>query len=204
MGVPADVRPVAGDWLADPAHWTALRARLTDEVGGYARGHPLEAGVPVEVLRHRLDLPDRILVEALVEAPLVIRAGRVSSAAARSDALPAEVADAVAQALGERPDRPFVAPEAHRLAELGLGPRQIGAAVRAGVLLRLADNVVLGADAADRAMVVLGGLPQPFTLSEARQALDTSRRVAVPLLELLDRTGRTQRLPDDRRTVRRP
>ena len=50
-------------------------------------------------------------------------------------------------------------------------------------------------------MQVLAGLPQPFTLSEARRALDTSRRVAVPLLELLDRAGATRRLPDDRRTV---
>ena len=56
-------------------------------------------------------------------------------------------------------------------------------------------------DAPRRALEVLAGLPQPFTLSEARRALNTTRRVAVPLLELLDRTGRTRRLPDDRRTV---
>ena len=48
----------------------------------------------------------------------------------------------------------------------------------------------------------LAALPQPFTLSEARQALDTSRRVALPLLAHLDRTGRTVRLPDDTRRVR--
>ena len=35
-----------------------------------------------------------------------------------------------------------------------------------------------------------------FTLSAARQALGTTRRVAVPLLELLARTGRTARTPD--------
>jgi selenocysteine-specific elongation factor len=51
---------------------------------------------------------------------------------------------------------------------------------------------------------VLATLPQPFTLSEARQALRTSRRVAVPLLELLDRRRLTRRLPDDRRTVADP
>ena len=48
---------------------------------------------------------------------------------------------------------------------------------------------------------MLAGLPQPFTVSEARQALDTSRRVAVPLLEALDRRGVTRRLPDDSRTL---
>ncbi|MBM0256937.1 SelB C-terminal domain-containing protein, partial [Micromonospora sp. 4G55] len=76
-----------------------------------------------------------------------------------------------------------------------------GAAVRAGALLRLAENVVLLPGALDDAVRVLAGLPQPFTLSAARQALDTTRRVAVPLLELLDRRGATRRLPDDVREV---
>ena len=44
-------------------------------------------------------------------------------------------------------------------------------------------------------------LPQPFTTSEARVRLGTSRRVVLPLLEHLDRAGLTRRLPDDRRAV---
>jgi selenocysteine-specific elongation factor len=39
-------------------------------------------------------------------------------------------------------------------------------------------------------------------LSQARIALGTTRRVAVPLMELLDRTRRTVRIDGDRRTVR--
>jgi len=42
----------------------------------------------------------------------------------------------------------------------------------------------------------LAGLGEEFTLSTARQAWGTTRRVAVPLLELLARTGRTTRTPD--------
>jgi selenocysteine-specific elongation factor len=48
---------------------------------------------------------------------------------------------------------------------------------------------------------VLADLPQPFTAAEARQALKTTRRVAIPLLEFLDRAGVTLRLPDDRRRL---
>ncbi|MFG1903850.1 selenocysteine-specific translation elongation factor [Micromonospora carbonacea] len=202
MGVPVTVAPVAGDWLADPEHWAALAARLTAETTRYAAAHPLEAGVPVDVLRHRLGLPDRALVEALVCPPLRVAAGRVTASA--GDALPEPVARAVARVRAEYADRPFRAPEAHRLAEWGLGPRELGAAVRAGALLRLADSVVLLPGAVDAAARVLAGLPQPFTLSAARQALDTTRRVAVPLLELLDRRGVTRRLPDDARSVVSP
>jgi len=75
-------------------------------------------------------------------------------------------------------------------------------AARAGLLLRVSDQVVL-APGADRAAArALAELPQPFTTAEARQALGTTRRVAIPLLEYLDRTRITERLPDDRRRLR--
>jgi hypothetical protein len=61
---------------------------------------------------------------------------------------------------------------------------------------------VLAPDAASRAARILARLPQPFTTAEARQALGTTRRVAIPLLEYMDRAGITQRLPDDRRRLR--
>jgi selenocysteine-specific elongation factor len=48
----------------------------------------------------------------------------------------------------------------------------------------------------------LAGVPQPFTLSQARSAWRTSRRVAVPLAEWLDARGVTQRLPDATRRLR--
>ncbi|CCH18769.1 selenocysteine-specific translation elongation factor [Micromonospora lupini] len=199
MGVPVQATPVAGDWLADPAHWQRLGEQLTEEVGRYAREHPLEPGMPVDALRQRLALPDRALVEALIRPPLRVHGGRIGTPAV--DTLPEPVARAVQRVRAEYADRPFRAPEADRLVDLGLGPREIGAAVRAGALLRLADTVVLLPDALDAAVTVLAGLPQPFTLSAARQALDTTRRVAVPLLELLDRRGATRRLPDDARVV---
>jgi selenocysteine-specific elongation factor len=201
MGVPATTPPVAGDWLADPEHWAALGARLATEVARHAQTHPLEPGVPMEELRRVLDLPDRALVEALIRPPLVSHGGRVR--VGETAGLPDELARAVEQIRADLARRPFAAPDAARLAELGLGSRQIAAAVRAGALLRVADTV-LAPDAVDTATVVLAGIPQPFTLSEARQALDTTRRVAVPLLELLDRDGRTRRLPDDRRVVTEP
>ncbi|WP_433538916.1 selenocysteine-specific translation elongation factor [Micromonospora sp. CA-249363] len=199
MGVPVQATPVAGDWLADPGHWRRLGEQVTEEVTRYTREHPLEPGMPVDALRQRLALPDRALVEALVRPPLRVHGGRIGTAAV--DTLPEPVARAVQRVRAEYADRPFRAPEADHLVELGLGPREIGAAVRAGALLRLADTVVLLPDAVDAAVTVLAGLPQPFTLSAARQALDTTRRVAVPLLELLDRRGATRRLPDDARVV---
>jgi selenocysteine-specific elongation factor len=101
-------------------------------------------------------------------------------------------------------EAPFRAPDAERMRELGIDTRAAAAAERAGLLRRLPGNVLLAPDAPERAARILAGLPQPFTTSDARQALGTTRRVAIPLLEWLDRAGVTRRLADDRRIMREP
>jgi len=117
-------------------------------------------------------------------------------------ALPPQVMAGVRAVLADLADTPFLAPDAGRLRELGLDGRAIGAAARAGLLLRVTEQIVLAPGAEAEAARTLAGLPQPFTATEARQALGTTRRVAIPLLEFLDRAGITQRLPDDRRRLR--
>nr|WP_296070649.1 selenocysteine-specific translation elongation factor [uncultured Actinoplanes sp.] len=196
MGVPLDGPPTAGDWYADPAFWAGRRAQIVQEVARYREDHPLEPGIPLDALRRLLGLPERALVEALVAPPLTIRHGRVC---AGDTTLPDDLRRLIDKAFADL--SPFAAPEAHTLGELGLGPRQLAAAVRTGLLIQLAPQVVLRAAAPDEAAAALAALPQPFTLSEARQALNTTRRVAVPLLELLDRRGITRRDPDDRRST---
>jgi selenocysteine-specific elongation factor len=203
MGCSPTVPPVAGDWLADPQRWAALGHRLAQAVERHAGANPLEPGLPLEAARQALGLPERRLVEALVAAPLRLADGRVYGARRAGD-LPPPVAAAVEKLRAELTAAPYRVPEAARLADLGLGPKPLAAAVRAGALLRIAEGVVLlpGADA--RAAAILARLPQPFTASDARQALDTSRRVVIPLLEHLDRLGHTQRVDDTRRVIRRP
>jgi selenocysteine-specific elongation factor len=201
MGVPAPTAPVAGDWLADPDHWAALSNRLAAEVQRHAAQHPLEPGLPTEAARHLLDLPDRSLIDALAEATGTVhhRQGRLYGPEDAGPALPPPVQRAVDAVRRELARAPFRAPEADRLATLGLTRKTIAAAVSAGALLRVADGIVLLPDADVRAAAVLRGIPQPFTVSEARLALDTTRRVAVPLLEFLDARGYTERVDDRRR-----
>ncbi|MFF7716061.1 SelB C-terminal domain-containing protein [Streptomyces sp. NPDC007988] len=195
MGVEPPVEPVAGDWLADPAHWAALRDRLHRAVEEHAGRHPLEPGLPLEAARQALGVPDRALVEALLASGTGLRQrdGRVYGSRNRP-ALPPPVRDAVDAVCADLSRAPFRAPETERLRELGLTPRMLAAAEAAGVLLRIGDGIVLLPDADARAAAVLSRIDQPFTASQARRALDTTRRVAIPLLEHLDRHGWTVRL----------
>jgi selenocysteine-specific elongation factor len=209
MGLEPPAPPVVGTWVVDPTWWDGRRRALAAVVEQWRREHPLDSGVPVDAARRRLDLPDRRLVEALVRPPLRVVDGRVTQSvglpvglsAGLAAGLPAAVAAAVATVRRDLAAAPFAAPEARRLTELGLGPRELAAAARAGLLLRLGDGIALLPDALERASEVLRTVPQPFTLSQAREALATTRRVAVPLLEALDREGRTRRQADDRRHV---
>jgi selenocysteine-specific elongation factor len=204
--------PVSGEWLADPEHWQRLHGLLAKTVTAHAERDPLAAGLPVDAARAELGLPDRGLVEALATAPasdgpaqpVRLSGGYLRRGGASGTAQPAEMTDAVRAILADLAEGPFRAPDAARLQEVGLDPRGAAAAERAGLLLRLSGNVVLAAGATGQAARILARLPQPFTAAEARQALQTTRRVVIPLLERLDRDGVTRRLPDDRRVMREP
>ena len=145
-----------------------------------------------------LDLPDVALLDAAITEPVARRQGRLVVArdldSATADALEVVRADLEAD--------PFRAPDADRLATLGLDRLTLARLARDGHVLLLGDSVVLLPGADDEAVELLGRLDQPFTTSRARQALGTSRRVVLSLLSHLDQTGRTVRLPDDTRRVR--
>jgi selenocysteine-specific elongation factor len=168
-------------------------------VAEHEESAPLENGLPLTVLADRLGLPSAELVRAAVAPPLRIESGRVTSR--RAVVLPAGVQRAVDEVRRGLEDQPFAAPDANRLRELGLDDKGAAAAAKAGLLLRPAPGVVLLPGADRLAAAWLAELPQPFTTSEARSRLGTSRRVVLPLLGYLDRQGLNRRLPDDRREV---
>ena len=192
---------VVGDWVLSAARAGGLRARLEELLRDHDRYSPLDPGLPVAAAAKALGLPSLELVQALVRAPLMLSRGRVMTE--RAVVLPAQVDRALTELERDLRGEPFSAPTAHRLRDLGFDARVIAAATRAGRLLKLSDGIVLlpGADRA--AASWLGELPQPFTTSEARVRLRTSRRVVLPLLAHLDRLGLTRRLADDRRTTLR-
>ena len=211
MGVPpAEVDAVAAvraaGWLVHPHRADAAARALAAAVAAHDDADALHPGLPTEAARRAAGLPDARLVDAVLAHArghgLEHADGRVRRRSGPD--LPPALRPALDAVRADLAREPFAAPAADRLAALGLGPRPLAALVRAGALLRLADGVVLLPDAPDRALEVLAGLGPEFTLSTARQALGTSRRVAVPLLEHLARTGRTARTGDGGHRVLAP
>ena len=191
-----------GGWLVDAEALTGWTEQLGRSVAQHRRADPLTAGLPRKAAIDALAVPDEALLDMVVAAAgLSQHEGRVRDAESGRDL---GAAEAGVRALEERLARsPFAAPEADDLAALGLGPRELAAAAAQGRLLRLPDEVILLPSAPALAMRELAALPQPFTTSEARRALATTRRVAIPLLEHLDGRGWTRRPdPGHREVVR--
>lgn len=182
-------------WHADDSTEDSTEDSAGDRIdlgGGYLRrGHVRPAGRADQAADDGHDIQ-----------PAARRTDSGSTPQVSHPGLPAAVTKAVEALLAGLAGAPFSAPDADRLRELGLDTRAAAAAERAGMLRRLPGNIILAVDAPEQASRILAGLPAPFTAAEARQALRTSRRVVIPLLELLDREGVTRRLPDDRRIMR--
>lgn len=202
-GQPApDGAIVAGDWLVEPATWATWAAALEAAVDRWAAANPMSPGMPRDAAARAAGLAHPRLLDPLIASTggLVCDADGVHRPDA-SATFPPEVERAIATIRERLAGAPFAAPEAAELAALGVTERHLAAAVKAGLLVRLAGGVFLRPEAPAAAAERLAALNQPFTLSQGRQALGTTRRVAVPLFELLDSLGMTRRVDDSHRTV---
>ncbi len=191
---------VHGPWLLSQDFITQGRRRLRAAVSESNKRDPLNPGVPRAAAIEQLSLPDAELLPLLVSSEgLAERDGRVID--------PAHVAglgaaEAGITALEKRlKTSPFAAPEAYDLDDLKLGSKELAAAAKQGRILRLSGGVVLLPSAPALAMRELAQLEQPFTTSQARAALGTTRRIVIPLLEHLDSRGWTRRIDAGHREI---
>ena len=223
--------PVAGDWLADPEYWAWLGAELPKVVAAFCAKDPLAPGMPAEAARGALSLPSRDLVppspgmtssstgRTCGSSPSAVPSQGTPPLSRRAQRLPGQAKPPRA-ARGPRDNsRPGSPTRSRRSSTASRAipsrPRTPnGSAPSASMPARWPRRPASACCCASptwsssrpaptrRRPRILAGLEQPFTTSQARQALRTSRRVAIPLLEYLDRTRVTERLPGDLRRLR--
>ncbi len=189
-----------GDWLVSEPQWAAWARAVSDVIDDDERELPLSDGVPPDTVSAKAGIPERRILDALLAdaVDVEMNRGRLRRKGRAPD-LPPAVHELVQQLSAD----PFGAPRRDELAAAGLTAPMLRAAAAQGLLLWLGDDVVLIAASIGTALDVLGKLPQPFSVGDATRALGTSRRVAVPLLEHLDRLGHTKR-DGATRTLREP
>jgi selenocysteine-specific elongation factor len=202
-GPPPERTVAVGDWLISDDAWQGWHEQLVVAVSEWAVAHPLLPGMPRQAAATALELPDLGLLDAVVDydPDLVLDSAGVHGRNQRA-ALPPDVEDVLGQVLKRLDADPFDAPSVPELAAAGLSEKFLGVATRDGRLIRVATGIYLRPTAPDEAVRRLGELSQPFTMAQAREALGTTRRVAQPLLELLDNSGMTVRVDSQLRRLR--
>ena len=188
-------------WWIAAREITRWKNQLLVALGKHAQDNPLAAGMPRKAAMDTLDLQEDALLGIAVAAAKVEQADGVLRLPGHKVDLGAAEAS-VAKLEAWLADDPFAAPEADELQELRLGAKQLAAAENAGRLLRLGQGIIVLPSAPQQAKQRIAQLEQPFTLSAARKALGTTRRVAIPLLEYLDEQGITRRLDGGLRELR--
>ena len=134
------------------------------------------------------------LLARLVDDGTIERAGSLFRLPGRTAGIATEEVEGVARAVADAEPTP---PTVAELQQRGFSGDAIDAAVRQGVLVRIAPDLVLTRSMVDRAIeVVREAGAEGSTVSSVRERLGTSRRYAVPLMEHLDRTGATRRSGD--------
>ena len=195
---------VVDDWLIAAEQWELWQRALEAGVNDWAREHPLQPTMSKAAAVRAAGLPDPTLLAALLPAVASLSSGPDGIAPVGVGvSFSPSVERAIEAVLSRLEASPFAAPEVPEWDAAGITERHLAALTRQGRLLRLAAGVYLRPDAIEAAIPVLAELPSPFTTSQARQALNTSRRTALPLLELLDRRGLTVRIDDTRRRMPR-
>ena len=194
-GIPDDVRRL-GDTLVSGRRIAELAATVRAALVAYHREHPLERGMPRELLRARATL------DADAFQDLVAGLGDVVEEAAyvRLDSHRVALAPEQKRARDEiimRIERGGFQPPL--TAELG-APALVRALVEEGDLVRIGDFCVTAAQAEEararvRSFIEVHGAA---TVAEIRDLLGTTRKYAVPLCEWLDHSGATRRRGDER------
>jgi selenocysteine-specific elongation factor len=205
VGVAPPASAVVGGWAVDPEVRTAWRRAIADQLAAFHEREPLAAGAPIGDVRsvvagvvHAAGAPSE---PGLVEAALddaeatgtVERTATTVRLAGHRVSLDTDdpAVRRLLDAIGG--DHEATPPTLAQLASAGVGRDVVEAAVADGLAVRISKDLVFTPAFVARAEAIARAATSGFTVSAFREALGTSRKFAVPLLEHFDRTGITRR-----------
>jgi selenocysteine-specific elongation factor len=191
---------IAADW----EFWQMLRHQTIALIDNAHKQNPERLGLELSELRSVLrDQPENVFEALIAElcAGDFVRKGSAIARNSHQPVLPARlqpVERKIREALSQKPFDPLP----RREIELDRGAQYV-----LRFLIEKDEVIELGSDAVllrenfehmKARITEFISKNGPATVSELRQALETSRRIAVPLLEKLDRDGVTRRVRDKR------
>jgi selenocysteine-specific elongation factor len=196
-----------GKIAADPSSWQALRVRAARLIDNALCNNPERVGYDLSNLRAAMRGSSTDIFEALI-ADLCsgdfIRKESTIARGSHQPALPAKLQLAAAKIHEALCEKPFDPPPRKKLEQNPDAQRVLKFLIESGKVIEINSDVVLLRENFERMKNGVADFISkngPATVSELRQALESPRRIMVPLLEKLDREGFSRRV-GDRRSLR--
>jgi selenocysteine-specific elongation factor len=189
---------------ADREFWRSLLAQAVGLIDKAHRQRPDRAGVDLNDLRSALRIPQSEILEALL-ADLCdadfIRKGSMVARASHRPALPDELQVAEKRIRDSLSKNPFDPPPRKTIESDPQAQQVVRFLLENSELIEIAPDVLLLRENFERMKKMAAEFIKkngPATVSQLRQALESSRRIVVPFLERLDREAFTRRVGDKR------
>jgi selenocysteine-specific elongation factor len=210
---PAGLGRIDGWLLREDARGAAETA-VQETLTTFHAAHPLEEGADLSVVRNAVSAALRragapedaglvgVILDAMATDGAIVRTSATLGLATHEVRLDehGEDVDRLLETIGGANEP--TPPTMRELAAGGLGRDVIDAAVRAGLVVRVGPDLVFTPGFVSRAEAVVGDAGAAgITVSAFREAMGTSRKYAVPMLEWFDQRGVTRR-EGDRRIAR--
>ena len=198
-----------GEWLVAEGVRAVVDTAVSRALADHHAERPLEPGaelavvrrVTLETLRHAGAPADTDLAEAMIadlcERGVASRDGTTIRLTTHRVALDerSDDVDLLLEAIGG--DRERTPPTVLELVAEGIGRDVIDAAARTDVVVRLTADLVVSRELIARAEAAIRDAGENgITVSALREALGTTRKYAVPLMEWFDQHGVTRREGD--------
>lgn len=196
---------VVGSWAVDPELRATVERVVESELDGFHGREPLALGASVASVRRIVAASfreagapaDPDLVEAVLDTMTasgalervagVVRLAGHRVSLERHDPDVQRLLDAVSG------DHEAMPPTITELGRAGVGRDVVEAASRAGVVTQVSSELVFAPAFVERARSIVETATGGITVSAFREALGTTRKFALPLLEYFDRTGVSRR-----------
>ena len=190
---------------ANTGSWETLQNRATLLIDNALSKNPERIGFDLSQLRAALRDQAGHIFEALIEdmcSDDFVRRESMIARRSHQPALPARLRPAAAKIREALSKKPFDPPARREIEADQHAQRVLRFLIESGEVIEIASDLVLSRENFERMKNAVADFISkngPATVSELRQALESSRRIMVPFLEHLDRAGITRRAGDRRR-----
>ena len=189
---------------ADGAFWQTLRNQTIALIDNAHKQNPERPGLDLTELRSVLHAQSQNVFEALIAdlcADDFVRKGSSIARISHHPVLPARLQPVERKIRDALSEKPFDPPPRREIESDRDAQHVLRFLIESGEVIEVGSEVVLLRKNFERIRVRITEFISkngPATVSELRQALESSRRIMVPLLEKLDREGFTRRMGDKR------